>query len=314
MSDFKLHILGCGSSVPTPRHNPSCQVIERRGSLMMIDCGEGSQSMMRRKRLKFSRLRHIFISHLHGDHCLGLPGLLSTLDLNGVDGTVTVHIFEPGARLFRQLIEEFCGDTSYNLEWDILSPSEPRVILDRDDLTVESFPLYHRVNCCGFLFREKPKARHLNGELANFYSIPDYQRPAIRAGADFTLPDGTVIANERLTLPPEPAVSYAYCSDTMAAKRVARAIEGVQTIYHEATYGDDNAHLAKSRGHSTAREAGEIARLAGAERLIIGHYSSRYNSELPLVEQAAEAFGGPVIAANEGMTIDLGNGNISGTR
>ena len=312
MSDMRLHILGCGSAVPTPRHNPSCQVLERRGELMMIDCGEGAQSMMRRMRLRYSRLRHIFISHLHGDHCFGLPGLLSTMALHEAGGTVTVHILREGADLFARMMEQFCGPVSYRLEWDILDPAERRVIVDRDDFTVESFPLYHRGACCGLLFREKAKPRHLLGDIANFYGVPHYRRQEIRMGADFVMPDGTVIPNDRLTREADPALSYAYCSDTMAAKRVAKVVEGVDTLYHEATYGDDNAALARKRGHSTARQAGEIAAMAGARRLVIGHYSKRYNDEEQLRREAASVFAGQVIAANEGMTIDLGNGDIAG--
>lgn len=310
MSDFRLHILGCGSAVPTPRHNPSCQVLERRNELMMIDCGEGAQSMMRRMKLRFSRLRHIFISHLHGDHCFGLPGLLSTMALHEAGGTVTVHIMKEGAELFSRMMERFCGPTTYDLQWNVLDPHERRVIVERDDFIVESFPLNHRVECCGFMFREKPKPRHLLGDVANFYGIPHYLRQQIRMGGDFVMPDGTVVPNERLTSAADPSAGYAYCSDTLPSKRVAATIEGCDTVYHEATYGDDNAHLARRRGHSTARQAGEIAALAGAERLIIGHYSKRYTDDEVLRREAAGAFHGQVIAADEGMTIDLINGNI----
>ncbi len=314
MSDFKLHILGCGSALPTLRHMPSCQVIERRGELMMIDCGEGAQINMRRFHLKFSRLRHIFISHLHGDHCFGLPGLLSTLDLHEASGTVTVHIERAGAVAMKQMIDTFCGPTSYTLEWDIIEPGKRQVILDEPDLSVETIPLYHRTPCCGFLFREKEKPRHLLGDVANYYGIPAYRRREIREGADFVTADGTVIPNSRLTAEASPSASYAYCSDTMAVGRVAEDVEGVTTIYHEATYGDDNAHLARTRGHSTARQAGEIAAKAGASRLVIGHYSSRYTDIAPLVEEAAQTFNGQIIAADEGMTIDLIDGKVSRSR
>lgn len=309
MSDFRLHILGCGSAAPTPRHNPSCQVVERRGELMMIDCGEGAQSMMRRMRLKFSRLRHIFISHLHGDHCFGLPGLLSTLALHETGGTVTVHIHREGADLFGRMMEQFCGPVSYSLEWDVIDPLESRVLVDGGDMTVECFPLNHRIGCSGFIFREKAKPRHMIGDMADYYGVPPYRRREIRLGADFVMPDGTVVPNSRLTRPGDRAGSYAYCSDTMASRRVAAAVAGVDTVYHEATYGDDNAPLARRRGHSTAREAGDIAAMAGARRLIIGHYSKRYTDVEVLRREAAEAFPGPVIAANEGMTIDLLDGD-----
>ena len=304
-SDFTLSILGCGSAVPTPLHNPSCQILSRRGSLFMIDCGEGAQAMMRRMKIPFSRLRHIFISHLHGDHLLGLPGLLSTLALNDVQGTVTVHIFERGANMLRNVLNVISHDIPFNLEWNILDPDGGQLLVDAAGLTVSSFPLYHRVPCVGFRFTEQPKRRHLRGDMANFLGIPPYRREAIRLGADFVRPDGTVVPNEELTTPPDPSLSYAYCSDTMADSRIVPAIEGVTTLYHEATYGSELASKARERGHSTATEAGEIARLAGARNLIIGHYSKRYTDLTALAAEAREAFGGHVIAAAEGQTLDL---------
>ena len=229
-SDFTLSILGCGSAVPTPLHNPSCQILSRRGSLFMIDCGEGAQAMMRRMKIPFSRLRHIFISHLHGDHLLGLPGLLSTLALNDVQGTVTVHIFERGANMLRNVLNVISHDIPFNLEWNILDPDGGQLLVDAAGLTVSSFPLYHRVPCVGFRFTEQPKPRHLRGDMANFLGIPPYRREAIRLGADFVRPDGTVVPNEELTTPPDPSLSYAYCSDTMADSRIVPAIEGVTTL------------------------------------------------------------------------------------
>ena len=157
----------------------------------------------------------------------------------------------------------------------------------------------------GYIFREKPKKRHIDGESARFYGVPHYAMERLREGADFTLPDGRVIPNERLTTPADPAMSYAYCSDTTFSPRVAEAVKGVDVVYHEATYGDDQAHKARPRGHSTARQAGQVAAMAGASKLVIGHYSQTVHDTSVLVGEASEVFGGEVIAADEGMEITL---------
>lgn len=304
MSKFSVNILGCGSATPTMRHQPSCQVVDFRDRLFMVDCGEGAQVQMRRMRLKFSRLKHIFISHLHGDHFLGLPGLLSTLALHDTGGTITVHTFAKGADILEKIMDVFCHDTSYDINYNIIKP-ERAVILDDHSLTVETIPLCHRVPAVGFIFREKPKLRHLRGDMAKFLNIPVSCLPGIKAGEDYVAPDGTVIANERLTTPADPVMSYAYCSDTAFSPRVAEALKGVDTIYHEATYLDDNISKAASRGHSTARQAGKVAALAGARQLIVGHYSQAYDDDMLFAAEAAREFGGTVIAAREGMKIDL---------
>ncbi len=303
MAKFQLNILGCGSATPTAIHNPSCQVIDFRDNLFMIDCAEGSQMMMRKMKLKFSRLNHIFISHMHGDHCFGLPGLLSTLALLDKTGTVTVHIPESGLDIMRNFIDAFARDSDYTLIWNPIPPDGGR-LLETPSLTVDAFPLYHRIPCTGFIFREKPKQRHLRSDMVKFHNIPVSQLKAIKDGADFITPDSRLIPNAALTTDPDPAVSYAYASDTMFDRRVARDVHGVDVLYHEATYADDKADSARERGHSTASQAARIAALAEVKTLIIGHYSKRYNDVETLVEEARSEF--PVIIpANESLKIDL---------
>lgn len=304
MAKFQIDILGCGSATPTVRHQPSCQVIDFRDRLMMVDCGEGAQLQFRRMKLKFARLNHIFISHLHGDHFLGLPGLLSTLALHDTGGTIVVHTFREGIDILRRIMGVFCRETSFDIVYDEIEPARA-VIVDDKAFTVETFPLYHKVPAVGFLFREKVKPRHINGEMVRFFNVPVSQMQAIRAGADFVTDDGRVIANARLTTDPEPAVSYAYCSDTMFNPRLAEDIAGVDTLFHEATYLTDNLPMAAPRGHSTAAQAGEIATMAGAKRLILGHYSQRYDDDALFAAEAATTFAGEIIAAREGMKIDL---------
>ena len=194
---------------------------------------------------------------------------------------------------------------SFNIVYDIIEPGERRVIYEDSGLTVETFPLYHRLPCSGFIFREKPKLRHLRGDMVKFLSIPISLLQGIKEGADYVKPDGIVIPNDRLTTPPDPSVSYAYCSDTMYNPRVVKDIAGVNTVYHEATYHSSLTSTAKERGHSTASEAATVARDAGASRLIIGHFSKRYiQGEKPLLDEAAAIFPSTILA-NEGLRIDL---------
>lgn len=304
MSDFKLHILGCGSATPSLRHLPACQVVDYRGGLMMIDCGEGAQLSMRRMGLKFSRLNHVFISHLHGDHCLGLPGLLSTLSLQQKGGSLTVHTFAEGADILKRTVDFFCRERTYDLQFNILDPTLRQVALETDSLVVETFPLRHRVPCVGFLFREKPKPRHLRGDMVKFHNIPVSQLRSIKEGADFVNAEGVVVPNKHLTTPADPSASYAYCSDTMYMPALAKVVEGVDLLYHEATYADDCAAKAHERFHSTATEAARVARDAGVGRLLLGHYSKAYNDEKRHVAEARAVFAA-TDAAYEGMVIDL---------
>lgn len=300
---FQLNILGCGSATPTPRHNPSGQVVNFRDNLLMIDCGEGTQRMMRQMQLKFSRLNHIFISHMHGDHCLGVPGLLSTLALHERTGQVTIHLPAEGLKVMEEMVNYFCRYATFDV---VFNPIEGRggVVLDTPSLTVEAFPLYHRIECYGYLMREKPKMRHLKGDMVEFHKIPVSRLNDIKLGADFVTDDGRVIPNAALTTDADPSKSYAYCSDTMFDERVAEAVKGVGLLYHEATYDSTQAEKARERGHSTAAEAARIAKLAGAKRLVIGHYSKRYTDSEVLAEEARKVFAN-VVAANEGMVIDV---------
>lgn len=303
MARFRINILGCGSATPSLRHLPSCQVIDFRDNLMMIDCGEGAQLSMRKMKLKFSRLNHIFISHLHGDHVLGLPGLLSTLSLHGKTGTVTIHTFKEGIELLKPLVDFLCHDPSYELVWNEISPAGG-TILETPALTVSTFPLYHRVPAVGFLLRETPKPRHIKGDMVEFHQVPVSRIADIKAGADFVKPDGTIILNEMLTSPPDPSVSYAYCSDTTYNPLIAEAVRGVDLLYHEATYIDADSHKAHERGHATASEAARTALEAGARQLLLGHYSKSYTDESAHLAQAKAIFPN-TLAADEGMTIDL---------
>lgn len=305
MDILELNILGCGSAKSTLHHLPSCQVLNVRGHLMMIDCGEGAQLEMQRRHLKFSRLKNIFISHLHGDHCFGLLGLLSTMALHNIGGTVTVHIFKDGAELFGRMLDFFCRDRSYDLRFNIID-THKAVIYEDNAITVTSFPVTHRVPCVGFLFQEKPKLRHINSWACQQRQVPHHAMYSLQQGKDYVSPSGVVIPNSELTTDADRSISYAYCADTKYSKRVINAVKGVDWIYHEATYGEANLKDATKRYHSTARQAAMVAREAGAKRLLLGHYSSRYK-DISLLEREAQAEFPNTIAATEGMKIDLSN-------
>lgn len=303
MAEFSVNILGCGSATPSLRHLPSSQVVDHDGRLFMVDCGEGTQLQMRRMKLGFSKLRHIFISHLHGDHLLGLPGLLSTLALHDIGGEVHVYLFKEGIAW----LQDYARISRHHADLQVVYhpvEREHAVVYDDGRLTVETFPLYHGVPCVGYIFREKPKPRKIRGDMVEFYNVPVYRRAELKDGADFVTPDGRIIENCRLTLDPDPPSSYAYCSDTAFHQGVIDSVRGINTIYHEATYADDKMSKAKERGHSTARQAGIVAREAGAGKLIIGHYSKSYPDESLHLQQAREEFGN-VIAAEEGMRIPV---------
>lgn len=303
--EFSVNILGCGSAVPSLRHLPSAQVVSHSGKLFMVDCGEGAQLQLMRMRLRRGKINNIFLSHLHGDHWLGLPGLLSTMALHESGSAVTIHTFAEGAEIIGSLMKFLLGNAPFNLKFNIIDPKRRQLLFEDNTLTVTSFPLYHRVDAVGFVFAEKPGGRHIKGDMAKFHQVPHYLMESLRQGEDYVKPDGTVIPNEMLTTAPTPARSYAYCTDTAFDRRLVASLRGVDTIFHDSTYGDDNAPLAAPRGHSTARQAGEIARRAGAGTLILGHFSQRYDCEDCLAEQAAEEFSGRIILASEGMKIEL---------
>lgn len=308
MNAFKIHYLGVGSATPSNLHMPSCQVIDFRGRLFMIDCGEGAQLAMRRMHLKFSRLEHIFISHLHGDHFFGLPGLLSTMALHDTGGNVIVHMPRQGVEWLRNTMDMFCYHRSYDLVIEPIDPDGGVVYAD-DALTITAFPLTHRVPCTGFEFRSAPGLRHLRKDMVEWLDIPIKLRHAIKEGADYVTDDGRRFENDRLTTPGEPSDSYAYCSDTVFDPGIARYIKPVETIYHEATYLESEKHKARDRFHSTAAQAVKVAVEAQAKRLVIGHYSKSYPGiEGHLLEAQAEAraLGSDleIIAANEGLTLE----------
>lgn len=304
MTPFKLYILGCGSALPTPRHYASSQIVELRGKQFMVDCGEGTQIQLRRSRIGFNKIRAVFISHLHGDHCFGLIGMISTFGLQG--RTAPLHVYSPKEleEMLMSQLKFFCTHLSFDVVFHAVDMSEQSVVYEDNSLTVQTIPLEHRVPCCGYLFREKPTLPHIRRDMIDYLGIPVSQINNIKLGADWVCEDGTVVSNSRLVSPPDPVRSYAYCSDTRYMPSLYERLKNVDLLYHESTYGDDNMQMAETYYHSTARQAACVARDAGVKRLLLGHYSSRYDNEEVLLKQAQEVFPDTYLA-NEKMVIEV---------
>jgi ribonuclease Z len=261
-----------------------------RDKVLMLDCAEGTQMQLRKSRVRFTKLGHVFITHLHGDHCFGLIGMISTFGLLG--RTAKLHVHGPealGPELQRQ-IGFFTHDLGFEVVFHPVDTTVRAVVYEDRSIQVESIPLEHRVPCCGYLISEKPTQPHIRPEMMDCYGIPRSQMGNIKAGADWVTADGDLIPNDRLVRPADSPRSYAYLSDTRYLPQLHEQLQGVSTLYHESTYGEDNLQMAQKYNHSTARQAAMVARDAGVRQLILGHYSSRYEDENILLEEAREVF------------------------
>ena len=296
MEKFELHILGCGSALPTTRHFATSQVVNLRDKLFMIDCGEGAQMQLRKSRLKFSRLNHIFISHLHGDHCFGLMGLISTFGLLG--RTAELHIHSPKGleELLTPMLNFFCHTLAYKVIFHEFDTRQTSVVYEDRSMTVTTIPLQHRIPCCGFLFAEKARPNHIIRDMVDFYKVPVYELNRIKNGSDYVTPEGEVIANTRLTRPSDPPRKYAYCSDTIFRPEIVEQLSGVDLLFHEATFAESELARAKETYHTTAAQAARIALEAGVRQLVIGHFSARYEDESILLKEASAVFPNTILA------------------
>ena len=304
MEPFRVHILGCGSALPTLRHYASSQIVEVREKVFMIDCAEGTQMQLRRSRVRFNKLSHVFISHLHGDHCFGLIGMISTFGLLGRTATLHVHAPQALGPILQGQIDFFTHDLDFEVAFHPVDTTQKSVIYEDRSVVVETIPLQHRMPTCGFLIREKGLLPHIRREMIDFYQIPVSQINNIKNGADWTTAEGEVIPNSRLVKPADSARSYAYCSDTRYIPTLHEQLKGVNTLYHESTYGEDMLQNAEKYCHSTARQAAMVARDAGVGKLLLGHYSSRYEDEGVLLREAQEVFKNTFLT-NEMDVIDV---------
>lgn len=287
---MKLTILGCYSATPRTATNPTSQVLELKNHMFLIDCGEGTQVQLRKAKIKFSRIDHIFISHLHGDHFFGLPGLISTFRLLGREKELHVH----GPKGIKEAITLLLklGDswTNFPLLFHELTSKEPEFIFEDEKVSVSTLPLMHRVYTNGFLFREKPSLRTLNVEAVSKYGVDKSQFNNIKNGKDIVLDDGSTVENHKLTFdPPEPK-SYAFCSDTKYNEALIPLLKDISVLYHESTFLESERHLCERTKHSTAQQAATIAQKANVGRLVLGHYSTRYKSIELFKEEAKKVF------------------------
>ena len=304
MQPFKIRILGCGSALPTLKHFASSQIIEVRDKTFMVDCGEGTQIQVRRARIHFNKIFAIFITHLHGDHCFGLIGLISTLGMLG--RTAPLHIYAPKelGPILKLQMDFFCNGLEYEVTFHEVDTSVAGIVYEDKSVIVKSIPLNHRIACCGYMFSEKPTLPHIRRDMIDFYRIPECYRNNIKNGADWITPEGEVVPNNRLTEPAAAPRSYAYCSDTKYLPELYKLVYGVNLLYHEATYCSENENRASLYYHSTAKQAATVALNAKAKSLLLGHFSARYDNENAILNEARNIFPNTYLA-NEMSVFDV---------
>lgn len=301
---MKLTILGCYAATPRTFTNPTSQILEIKNRLFLIDCGEGTQVQLRKNKLKFSKINHVFISHLHGDHFFGLIGLVSTFTL--LNRTNDLHIYGPKGIKEIIKLQLRLGNSwpNYGLFFHELESSESEVIFEDESVLVRTIPLNHRIYTNGFLFQEKLEKRKLNIDAVQTYEIESCYFQNIKNGKDILLDDGRLIENAKLTFDPPSPKSYAFCSDTTYCENTIAVIKEADVLYHESTFLESEKDLAHKTMHSTAKEAAIIALKANVKQLILGHYSTRYEN-IDLFKEEAETIFPEVLLADDGKSFDL---------
>ncbi len=303
---FQLTILGTSSALPTSNRYPTAHVLNVRGRFFLIDCGEGTQTQMRKYKIGFSKINHIFISHLHGDHIFGLIGLISTFALLG--RTVDLHLYahsEIQAYLDSQIKFLYPEGISYRIVYHPLNFKREQLVYEDKSVVVYSFPLDHRISTCGFRFEEKPLLPNLIPEKIKEYNIPIRNRQAIKEGADFITEDGKLILNSELIVNKHKARTFAFCSDTRFNESYIESVKNVDLLYHEATFASDNQALAQTTYHSTGEDAAKVALKANVGKLIIGHFSARYKDHSGILKEAQAIFPNTE-AISEGQVFFIG--------
>ena len=294
-------ILGNTSAKPTSKGHPSAQVVNINEQLFLVDAGEGVQRQMMRYGISLQKLRAVFISHLHGDHLYGLFPLLSTMGLNGRRTPLKIYAPRPFGEMLEGFLRLFENDLPYTPEWVEVDTTKHQKIWENDTTEIWSLPLRHRIPTTGYLFRQKEPMLNVSKYAIERYGLSIAQIVAAKRGEDITLDSGEILHNEQITYRPYGTLAYAYCSDTNYSARLAKMVEGVDMLYHEATYAAAEKKLAKERGHASTVDAAKVAEMAGAGRLLIGHFSSRYKDLNPLLEECREIFPATDIA-EEGKT------------
>ena len=287
---FSLTILGSSSALPTSRRNPAAHVLNVHEHFFLIDCGEGTQLQINKYNIKLGKINHIFISHLHGDHMFGLFGLFSTFNLLNRKNDLHIYAHSEINHTIKYYKDRFGNKLSYNIIIHTFKATRKTLIFENKHLTIESFPLKHRIPTVGFIFSEKEKPKNIKKDIVEKYNIPVKEIVKIKQGADYVTSDGNIIKNEHLTLPPFKLRSYAYCSDTVYTEKYIQYIYGASLLFHETTFLDKDKKLARLTQHSTALQAATIAKKACAGKLLIGHFSARYKDVSILVNEAKRIF------------------------
>lgn len=301
---FEITILGSNSALPTSDRNPTAQVVNLLGRFFLLDCGEGTQIQLRRNKIGFSKIKHILISHLHGDHYFGLIGLISTLNLLGIK--TDLHIYAPSEikALIQPQLDFIKGEMTVDPIFHPLDFKKPRQIFVDKKIEVISFPVKHSISTCGFLIRELPREANIRRDMVEAYKIPVAKIKEIKSGADFITPEGKAIPNQQLTWPPFKPRSYAFCTDTAFHPSIAKTVQNVDILYHETTFLEEMREYAAKTMHSTTTDAAEMARLTKAGKLIIGHFSARYHNLIPFEKETRAIFPNTEIA-REGKTYTI---------
>jgi ribonuclease Z len=304
MIPFEICFLGTGSALPTLFRNPTSQCITINNELFLVDCGEGTQIQLRKNKIRFSKIENIFISHLHGDHFFGLPGLISSFHLLGRTKKLRIYC-PPGLEALTQHIHEV-SDTHlrFPTEFITLRTDKPEEIYTSANCRVFSVPLKHRIPCCGFVFEEKQRPGNLIPEVLKKHKVPRSRIQAIKSGQDFETSDGTVVPNTEFMLPGPKPRKYSFISDTAPSKKYQDIIRDSDLLYHEATFPEEMAERASETYHTTAKQAAEIARANGVSKLAIGHFSARFK-DVDLLEQEARAIFPETKAIADGDRISI---------
>ncbi|MFP4620056.1 MAG: ribonuclease Z [Bacteroidales bacterium] len=301
---FELTILGSSSALPTSQRNLTAHVLNVYERFFLIDCGEGTQIQLRRNKVKFGKINHIFISHLHGDHFYGLFGLLSTFNLLDRTNDLNIYAPQPLKNGIDYIRRNFEGQLNYNIRFHPLNPHEKELIYEDNRIEIHSFPLKHKVPTSGFLFTEKPRLPNIKKSYVKKYNIAVKDIHHIKSGGDYTISNGKIIPHEEITEPPYRRRSYAFCSDTAYNEKMLPVIHNVDILYHEATFQEEHKEEAEKTLHSTAKQAAEIAKKAQANKLIVGHFSARYKKIDNLLNEAREIFQ-DTIPAEDGLIYEI---------
>jgi ribonuclease Z len=301
---FELTILGCGSALPANGLHPTAQVLDVHGHLFLIDCGEGTQIRLSDFGIKRSKIDHCFISHFHGDHIFGLPGLITSYALMG--RSAPLHLYSPPGleRLLRPLLWPEGEGAPFTLIFHEHTDDAPMLVFDNEVVEVTSLPLQHRRPTTGYLFKEKKRPQNLRPEALERYDVPVALMKGIKNGGGFTLPNGTFVENSELAQPAPKPRSYAFCSDTVYCEALVPLLKGVDLLYHEASFANSDAEQAAPRGHSTAEQAATIAHKAEVGQLLLGHFSGRYK-DLSVLHEEAKAVFSNTLLAEEGKSYCL---------